>query len=76
MSYDTKEWRKSAKDLNSEDVEKLLAKLKLQDEEMKSMELSHENGIMKVDLSEVKNQIAFISSLKFREFAKFLPEIT
>lgn len=76
MEINTNAQRKSAKELNSEDVEALLKKLKTQDEQMKSMEQTHENGIMKVDLSEVKGQISFIPALKFREFAKFLPEIT
>jgi hypothetical protein len=40
------------------------------------MERFHEHGIIKVDLSDVKSQISFLPALKFREFAKFLPEMT
>lgn len=75
MVIDTRDWKLSAKELDSEKVQALLTKLKKQDEQMKTMMLCHEHGIMKVDLSDFKSQVSFIPSHKFKEFAKFLPEI-
>lgn len=60
----------------SEDMRKMLAKFKEEEEKFKTLQETKDLGIFRLDSTELKNKLKVSPSNKFKEFEKMMPDLT